>query len=249
MPWAKEHRGFSTQKPLALLTRIMSASSNPGELVLDPFCGCGTTIEAAQRLGRRWIGIDISGDAVDEIQSRLEDIGVYDGQHYATVEGTPDTMAEYTRLNPFEKQDWLIRKLDGLPNPRRSGDLGIDGDLTFHAGGQDAESDEWGKLIFSVKTGKQRKPEHVRELLGTMKAENALMGVLILDAEPTPGMEQAARRGGHLEYQSRLDFPPKSYDRVQLITAYEIIDGAKIDRPPSMRDVRRFREAQMRMQI
>ena len=246
---ARERLGYATQKPLELLERIIAASSNPGDLVLDPFCGCGTTIEAAQRLGRAWIGVDISGDAVDEIKDRMAKLGVYDDEHYDLLEGTPDTVAEYKRLNPFEKQDWLIRKLDGLPNPRRSGDLGIDGDLTFHAGGQDAESDRWGKLIFSVKTGKQRKPEHVRELIGTMKAQDAVIGVLILDADPTLGMEQAAERAGRLEYQSRPDLPPKTYDCVQLITAYEIIDGAKIDRPPSMHDVRRYREAQMKMQI
>ena len=186
---------------------------------------------------------------VDEIKDRLADMGVYDDADYDVIEGTPDTMAEYTRLNPFEKQDWLIRKLDGLPNPRKSGDRGIDGDMTFHAGGQDTESDVWGRLVFSVKTGKQRKPEHVRELIGTMKTEDAQMGVLILDADPTPGMEQAVRRGGRLDYQSRPDLPPKTYERVQIITAYEIIDGATIDRPPSMYDVRRYREAQMRMRI
>ncbi len=247
--YGSERMGYATQKPLALLERIIAASSNPGDVVLDPFCGCGTTVEAAERLGRNWIGIDISGDAVDEIQDRMARLGVYDDQHYDLLEGTPDTVAEYKRLNPFEKQDWLIRKLDGLPNPKRSGDLGIDGDLTFHAGGQDAESDRWGKLVFSVKTGKQRKPEHVRELIGTMKAQDAMIGVLILDADPTPGMEQAARQAGRLEYQSRPDLPPKTYERVQLITAYEIIDGAKIDRPPSMQDVRRYREAQMKMRI
>ena len=248
-PSAKERRGYATQKPLALLERIMQASSDHGDAVLDPFCGCGTTLEAAERFGRRWIGIDISGDAIDEIKDRLESLGVYDDDDYAVIEGTPDTMAEYTRLNPFEKQEWLVRKLGGLPNPKKSGDLGIDGDMTFHAGGQDAASDAWGKLIFSVKTGKQRKPEHVRELLGTMKAEDAQMGVLIVDVDPTPGMEQAARRAGQLPYQSRVDFPPKSYEKVQIITAYEIIDGATIDRPPSMQDVRRYRDAQTRMRI
>ena len=246
---AKERRGYHTQKPLTLLDRISRASCPPDGTILDPFCGCGTTLEAAERLGRRWIGIDISGDAVDEIKDRLADMGVYDDADYDVIEGTPDTMAEYTRLNPFEKQDWLIRKLDGLPNPRKSGDRGIDGDMTFHAGGQDTETDVWGRLVFSVKTGKQRKPEHVRELIGTMKAEDAQMGVLILDADPTPGMEQAVRRGGQLNYQSRPDLPPKTYERVQIITAYEIIDGATIDRPPSMHDVRRYREAQMRMRI
>jgi len=245
----QERLGFATQKPLTLLDRIVQASSNPGDLVLDPFCGCGTTVHAAETLGRRWIGVDISGDAVDEIKDRMADLGVYDGEHYDVHEGSPDTVAEYTRLNPFEKQDWLIRRLGGLPNPRKSGDHGIDGDLTFHLGGEDAASDQWGRLVFSVKTGKQRKPEHVRELIGTMRTEDAQIGVLILDADPTPGMESAAQRAGRLAYQSRTDLPPKTYERVQIFTAYEIMDGATLDCPPSMHDVRRYRELQTRMRI
>ena len=245
----RESLGYATQKPRTLLERIVQASSNPGDLVLDPFCGCGTTVHAAEALDRRWIGVDISGDAVDEIRDRMADIGVYEGRQYDVHEGTPDTVAEYSRLNPFEKQDWLIRRLGGLPNPRKSGDHGIDGDLTFHLGGQDAASDEWGRLIFSVKTGKQRKPEHVRELIGTMRSEDAQIGALILDADPTPGMELAAQRAGRLTYQARADFPPKTYEKVQIFTAYEIMDGATLDCPPSMHDVRRYRELQTRMQI
>ena len=160
---AKERRGYATQKPLALLERIVKASSNPGDLVLDPFCGCGTTVHAAQVLNRRWIGVDISGDAVDEIVDRLAEIGVHESQgHYGVHEGNPDTMAEYTRLNPFEKQEWLIRRLDGLPNPKKSGDRGVDGDMTFHMGADGQGNDMWGRLVFSVKTGKQRSPAHVR---------------------------------------------------------------------------------------
>ena len=246
---SQERRGYTTQKPVDLLKRILQTSSNPNDLVLDPFCGCGTSLEAAERLGRRWIGVDISGDAIDEIKDRMAEIGVYDGQHYDIREGSPDTVAEYNRLNPFEKQDWLIRRLGGLPNPRKSGDMGIDGDMTFHLGGADAESDKWGRLIFSVKTGKQRKPEHVRELIGTMRSEKAQMGILILDADPTPGMESAAQRAGRFDYQLRSDFPPKTYHKVQIFTAYEIIDGATLDCPPSIHDVRQYRKLQMRMQI
>ncbi|MCY4110174.1 MAG: site-specific DNA-methyltransferase [Chloroflexi bacterium] len=246
---AKERLGYATQKPLALLERIIKASSDSGDLVFDPFCGCGTTVHAAQNSGRRWIGVDISGDAIDEIKDRMAGIGVYDGQDYDIREGSPDTVAEYNRLNPYEKQDWLIRRLGGLPNPRKSGDMGIDGDLTFHLGGASAETDKWGRLVFSVKTGRQRKPEHIRELIGTMRNEKAEMGALILDADPTPGMESAAQRAGRIKYQPRSDFPPKTYDKVQIFTAYEIIDGATLDCPPSMHDVRRYRELQPRMRI
>ena len=243
---SRERLGYQTQKPLALLKRIIEASTDEGDTVLDPFCGCGTTIEAAHTLGRRWIGIDISGDAVDEIKDRLAALGVFD---YDTLEGNPDTMAEYNRLNPFEKQDWLIRRLGGLPNPKKSGDRGIDGDMTFHVEADKKGNDTWGQMIFSVKTGKQRSPAHVRELCGTMKNENAQMGVLILDCDPTSGMENAADKAGRFSYQQILRLPPKSYDRVQIITAHEIIDGAKVDCPPTMQAVKRYRKAQTEMRI
>ena len=243
----KERLGYATQKPLALLERIVLASSNPGDAVLDPFCGCGTSVHAAERHGRKWIGIDISGDAIDEIKDRMAEIDVYEGQHYEAHEGSPDTMAEYQRLNAFEKQDWLIRRVGGLPNPKKSGDGGKDGDMTFHMGTDADGNDIWGRMLFSVKTGKQRSPAHVRELAGTMKAEKAQMGVLIVDADPTPGMENAARKAGRFRYQPIVDLPPKSYDRIQIVTSYEIIDGAKLDCPPTMQAVKRYRKSQTEM--
>ena len=247
---AKERRGYATQKPLALLERIVQASSNPGDLVLDPFCGCGTTVHAAQELGRRWIGVDISGDAVDEIVDRLAEMSVYQSQgHYEIREGNPDTMAEYNRLNPFEKQEWLIRRLGGLPNPRRSGDRGVDGDMAFHMGSANGGKDRWGRLVFSVKTGGQGRPAHVRELVGTMENERAQMGVLVLDKDPTPQMESAANSAGRFSYQPINNLPPKEYARIQIVTAHEIIDGATVDCPPSMRAVKRFRKAQMEMEV
>jgi len=244
-----ERIGYPTQKPVALLKRIIEASSNEGDLVLDPFCGCGTTIEACHALDRKWIGIDISGDAVDEIKGRMEKIGVYDGEHYEIHEGSPDTVAEYSRLNPFEKQDWLIRNLRGLPNPKKSGDEGIDGDMTIFLGTNEFGKDQVGKLIFSVKTGKQKGPALVRELRGSMKNADAEMGVLIVDVEPTPKMEEAAEKAKQVTCQLRDDLPPSVYDRVQIVTAYEIIEGAELSRPPTMREVRNFRQAQTEMRV
>ena len=247
---AKERMGYATQKPLALLERIIEASSDPNDIVFDPFCGCGTTIHAAQVSGRRWIGVDISGDAVDEIVDRMAEIGVHQSQgHYEVLEGNPDTLAEYTRLNPFEKQEWLIRKLGGLPNPKKSGDRGVDGDMTFHMGADSQGNDTWGRLVFSVKTGKQRSPAHVRELRGTMKNERAQMGVLVLDSDHTPQMESAADSAGQFSYQPITDLPPKEYAKVQLVTSHQIIDGAKVDCPPSMQAVKRFRKSQTEMEV
>ena len=245
----RESTEYPTKKPNALLERIIQASTAPGDLILDPFCGCGTTIEAAHKLGRQWIGIDISGPAIDEIQARLGKLGLYVEKEYSVFEGSPDTMDEYNRLNPYEKQDWLIRRLGGLPNPKKSGDEGVDGDMTIHLGIDDQDKDRWGRIVFSVKTGKQRKPEHVRELRGTMKNEGAAMGVLILDVEPTAKMETAAEVARQFRYQQRADLPPKEYDRLQILTAYEIIEGAQIDRPPTMQAVKRYRKAQMEMKV
>lgn len=243
----RQSHEYPTKKPQDLLERIIEAASNEGDVICDPFCGCGTSILAAHRLKRRWIGIHISGNAIDEIDQSLSRIGV--NADYDLEEGQPDTMAEYNRMNAYEKQDWLIRRIDGLPNPRKSGDRGVDGDMTIHLGIDGAGQDQWGRVVFSVKTGKQRKPEHVRELIGTMRNERADIGVLILDVEPTEQMEEAAQKAKQLSYQQRADMPPKEYDRVQILTAYEIIEGAKVDCPPTLQVVRRFREAQMEMRV
>ena len=240
---------YQTKKPNALLRRIILTATNPSDLILDPFCGCGTSVEVAHIEGRRWIGVDISGLAVDEIEKRLARRGQYPGQHFDLIEGSPETMAEYNRLNAYEKQDWLIRRLSGLPNPRKSGDQGVDGDLEIHLGIDEAGHDRWERLVFSVKTGKQRKPEHVRELIGTMRSERAQIGVLILDVEPTAKMEEAAKKAPKVLYQQRPDLPPTEYDGVQIITAYEIIEGGTIDRPPTMQAVKRFREAQTEIKV
>ena len=240
---------YPTKKPALLLERIIEASSNEGDLVIDPFCGCGTTITAAHKLGRKWIGIDISGNAIDEIKGSLASLGVYDEQHYDILEGSPDTMAEYNRLTPYEKQDWLVHRLGGLPNPKKSGDGGVDGDLTFHMGTDSAGRDTWGRAVFSVKTGKQKSPAHVRELEGTMAGEKAQIGVLVLDVDPTPKMEETAEKAGQFDYQLSDDMPPTKYDRMQIITAYEIIEGGKIICPPTMQDVKNYRKAQLKMRV
>ena len=240
---------YPTKKPAALLDRIIKASSNEGDLVLDPFCGCGTTIISAHKLRRQWIGIDISGSAIDEIQSALANFGTYVDDGYDLLEGSPDTMAEYNRLSPYDKQDWLIHRLNGLPNPKKSGDHGVDGDLTFHTGTDGDGRDKWGKAVFSVKTGKQKNPAHLRELRGTMAAENAQIGILILDVDPTPAMEHAAQKAGQFAYQVKTNMPPKKYDKVQILTAYEVIEGGQIDCPPTMQEVKSYRDKQTKMQV
>ena len=243
---SKERRGYPTQKPPALLNKIIKASCPPDGIVLDPFCGCGTTIAAADKNKMSWIGIDISGDAVEEIQKRLLDVGV-SSDAYTTIEGNPETMVEYNRMTPFEKQDWLIRRIHGVPNPVKSGDKGIDGDMQVHQG-FDGERDHFQKVIFSVKTGKQADPKHVRELEGTIRQHKASFGVLILDKDPTPKMEEAAEKQGKIDYQENPDSLKVSFQRIQMMTAQEIIDGKIPDLPRTLQAVRQLREEQNQRQ-
>jgi hypothetical protein len=122
-PSAKERLGYPTQKPEALMERIILASSNKGDIVLDPFAGCGTTMVAAQRLGRQWIGIDVSPTAVGLMKRRMEKVGATD----VKLIGMPVTEAQLRNLKPFEFQNWVIQRMNGTHSPRKSGDMGIDG--------------------------------------------------------------------------------------------------------------------------
>ena len=122
-PSAKERLGYPTQKPEALLEQIVEAASKPGEIVLDPFAGCGTTLVAAQRLGRQWIGIDISATAVELMKRRMAKVGV----SAVKLVGMPVTEAQLRELKPFEFQNWVIQRMHGTHAPRKSGDMGIDG--------------------------------------------------------------------------------------------------------------------------
>jgi DNA modification methylase len=119
----KERLGYPTQKPEALMEKIIAASSNPGDIVLDAFCGCGTTLVAAQRLGRQWVGIDISPTAVDLERRRLLKIGATE----VKLVGMPVTEAQLHALKPFEYQNWVVARMNGTHSPKKSGDMGIDG--------------------------------------------------------------------------------------------------------------------------
>jgi DNA modification methylase len=120
---AKERLGYPTQKPEKLLQRIIEASSNPGDVVLDPFCGCGTTIAVAQMMRRYWIGIDISLTAAEIMKARVEKVGAKNVE----IINEPKNEVELRWLKPFEFQNWVMRKVDGRQSPKKSGDMGIDG--------------------------------------------------------------------------------------------------------------------------
>lgn len=214
-----ERLGYETQKPVGLLKRIIAASSNPDDLVLDPFCGCGTTIAAANELGRRWIGIDVTYIAIDLIQKRLR--AQYGDTILAQFEigGIPKDRAGAHALfaqSPFEFQRWAVSLVDGTPNERTSGDRGIDGVVRFLADANRA----MGRAVVSVKGGSIN-PSAVRDLLGTVEAQHAEMGILITLEPRTRGIDDAVRHSG------AYTFVPtgRAYPRVQVLTIDELLAG------------------------
>ena len=157
---AKERLGYPTQKPLSLLERVIKSSSEPGDVVLDPFCGCGTTIDAAQKLGRKWIGIDITYLSVDLIRKRLRHTYGEEIESTYEVHGIPTDVPGAQALfeeNPFDFERWAVSLVDGQPNEKQVGDKGIDGRIRFHSG-----KDEIGTIIVSVKGGQQINPSMVQ---------------------------------------------------------------------------------------
>ncbi len=159
---AKERLGYPTQKPEALLERIIKASSNKGYIVLDAFCGCGTTLVVAQKLGRNWIGIDISPTAAGIMEDRLKKVGAIKNSDYITI-GTPTTVNELRQLKPFEFQNWVINELGARQSRKKVGDMGLDGHFVkdlWHdeAGIQVKQSDGVGRnVIDNFKAALERK--------------------------------------------------------------------------------------------
>jgi site-specific DNA-methyltransferase (adenine-specific) len=217
---AKERMGYPTQKPVSLLERILSASSKPGQLVLDPFCGCGTTIEAAQRLDRKWIGIDITHHAIDVIEGRLVDRCP---KAKYKVKGRPEHLDEARDLaerDPYEFQ-WWANWLIGVQNyleQKKGADKGIDGLIYFRNG-------PWGigRVIVSVKAGENINPAMIAALSGTVQREQAELGIFICLASPTKRMRQDAAGSGAVKTaQGR-------FQRIQIATIEELLEGR---RPP-----------------
>lgn len=169
---ATERVGYPTQKPEALLERIVEASSNPEDVVLDPFCGCGTTIAVAERLHRRWIGIDKSPTAVSVMKRRMEAMGAEN----VSVHGLPVTLSDLKSLDPFEFQNWIVQRVLGSPSPRKSGDMGIDG-LSFFEGLpiQVKQSDKVGrKVVDEFETAIARNKSHKGYLIAFSFARGAV---------------------------------------------------------------------------
>ena len=227
-PASKERLGYQTQKPEALLERIILASSNEGDLVLDPFCGCGTTVAVAQRLCRPWIGIDITYAAIAVMKKRLND--TYGSNVEYEVIGEPRSLPDAAQLakeDPYQFQWWSLDLVGARPVEEKKGaDKGIDGRLFFY----DDDSGKAKQILFSVKSGGVT-VAHVRDLRGTVERENAEMGCLISLENPTRPMKVEAVGAG--SYQSPWG---TSHPRIQLLTVGELLEGKKLDRPPSRGD-------------
>ena len=166
---------------------------NPTMSCSDPFCGCGTTVAAAQALGRRWIGIDITFIAIDLVRRRLED--TYGDALDYELHGIPRDLAGAKALfaeSPFDFERWAVSMVNGQPNEKQVGDRGIDGVIRFPIDGKTTID----RCIVSVKGGGQVNPSMVRDLAGTIPSQKAEMGLLITMEKPTPGMVEAANHGG-----------------------------------------------------
>ncbi|TFV89598.1 DNA methyltransferase [Blastococcus sp. CT_GayMR16] len=227
-PVAKERLGYPTQKPVALLERILAASSNEGDVVLDPFCGCGTTIDAAIKLKRRWIGVDITYLAVDLIEKRLEHTYTPSIKQTYDVLGIPRDKAAALALfshSPFDFERWAVSLISGQPNQKQVGDKGIDGVARFPLGRAN-----FGRVLISVKGGKQLNPSMVRDLGGTVTTQKAEMGVLITNAPPTRGMVDEANHAGVYHHPNY----PQAFPRIQIITVDELLAGKRPMMPPTM---------------
>ncbi|MBI2909257.1 MAG: restriction endonuclease [Chloroflexi bacterium] len=221
---AKERLGYETQKPLALLERIIQASSNPGDIVLDPFCGCGTAVVAAQKLERQWVGIDITHLAIAVMRKRLKDS--FPGLEFAVV-GEPvdlDGAKALARQNQYQFQYWATGLIGAQPlgDERKKGaDKGIDGVITFmDAAGKPA------RAIISVKSGHVNSGQ-VRDLKGVMEREKAAMGLFITLEPPTRDMNAEALGAGfhHSELWQR------DCRRVQILTVDDLLHGKGPDLP------------------
>ena len=223
---SKERLGYPTQKPEALLERIINASSNEGDVVLDPFCGCGTAIAAAQKLNRRWIGIDVTHLAIGLIKHRLRSSFGDDVTKGYEVIGEPVSAPDATALatdDPFQFQWWVLGLVGARPVEQKKGaDKGIDGRLYFH---DDVAGAKTKQIIFSVKAGRTSVP-HVRDLRGVIEREQAEIGVLLTQQEPTKPMRTEAASAGFYESPWGTRHP-----RLQLLTVTDLLMGKTVDRP------------------
>lgn len=223
---AKERMGYPTQKPVALLERILAASSNSGDLVLDPFCGCGTTVEAAENLNRQWIGFDVTHHSIDVIEGRLNErcpTAAY------KVKGRPEDLGAAHDLAKRDKYEfqWWANWLLGVQNYRehkKGADKGIDGIVYFRNGPYGV-----GHVIISVKGGENIGVPMIRDLRGTIEREGAEMGILVSLFPPTRPMLAEAAAAGYAAKSVHGKLP-----RLQISTIEDLLDGRRPTMPPAI---------------
>ena len=225
-PSSKERLGYPTQKPVALLERIIQASSNPGDVILDPFCGCGTAVHAAQKLGRQWIGIDITHLSIHLIERRLRDS--FPEIQFET-HGIPKDFGSAASLadrDKYEFQYWACSLVGAQPykGGKKGADGGIDGIRYFN---DDDQSDK--KIIVSVKGGGVTRTM-IADLKNTVDREKASMGLFVTLLEPTAPMRDEAISAGFYTNAYEESFP-----KIQILTIKDLLSG----KTPALRDLTR----------
>ena len=220
-----ERLGYPTQKPEALLERIISASSNEGDVVLDPFCGCGTAIAVAERLNRKWIGIDVTHLAISLMRSRLRDSFGDDLSDYEVIGSPADTESaralslEGGNTGRYQFEYWALGLVEARPgrDMKQGADAGIDGYINFF----DDNSGKAKTVIVQVKSGRVGS-NIVRDLRGVMERENADMSLLITLEPPTKPMNDEATSAG---FYTPETYPDRQFPRVQIATIEDILNG------------------------
>jgi site-specific DNA-methyltransferase (adenine-specific) len=230
-----ERLGYPTQKPVALLERIIAASSNPGDTVLDPFCGCGTTVAAAQKLDRQWIGIDITHLSITLQKYRLKNsFNLVAGQDYDVV-GEPVDIHSARQLaidDRFQFQWWALSLIEARPlggdagskKGKKGADQGIDGVISFI----DDASGKAKRILVQVKSGKVSSRD-LRDLVGTVEREKAAMGIFITLESSTSAMTTEGITAGFY-------FSPvwqRNYPKIQILTIEQLLHGSMVQMPPS----------------
>lgn len=226
-----ERLGYPTQKPEALLERIIKASSNEGDVVLDPFCGCGTAIAVAEHLHRRWIGIDITYLAITLMRHRLTNAFGKELSPYEII-GQPKDLESARALSQLSEYDgryqfetWATGLVDAFPlhASKKGADKGIDGYINFF----DDNSGKAKTIIVQVKSGHVN-ASHIRDLKGVLERDKAQIGVYITLEEPTRPMKEEAVSAGFYEPEH---FPGTSYPKIQILTIRELLEGKNVEYP------------------
>ena len=234
-----ESLGYPTQKPLALLERIIQASSDEGDVVLDPFCGCGTAVHAAQKLRRKWIGIDITHLAISLIEKRLKD--AFGKRCKYEVHGTPkdlDSARDLARRDKYQFQWWAVSLVEAQPSQgkKKGADAGIDGVKYF----RDLDNKDLRKIVVSVKGGENLKADDVRSLTAVREHAGADIALFISLEEPTKGMVKDAAASGFYESPNG-----KKYTRVQLLTIRDLLSGTARAEHPDYEPDLNFKKAKV----